>query len=127
VADAQVRQSVDVYENRLLRTFLRQVEQRLRRVATALREAGNADLATEADALLATLARAKRAAAFLGEVSELDRPAEQVTMVLLKRPPYRALLEAYLAFQRSLEVRFDNPALDALASTCDRYPMESLS
>jgi predicted component of viral defense system (DUF524 family) len=57
--------------------------------------------------------RARSIASFLDEVRLPTHLPTQLTMVLLKRPPYRAALEGYLEFHRSLAVRLEEPALDA--------------
>jgi PD-(D/E)XK nuclease superfamily/Domain of unknown function (DUF2357) len=113
IADNRVIHSTDVYENRIARTFLTQVERRLRRLALVVHAHHSAILATEADALLTELQHAGRRAAFLDGVSQLDGPPSRLTMVLLRRPEYQTLLESYLAFQRGLAIRLDHPALDA--------------
>jgi len=113
VLDTGVGHSADVYENRIVRTFVSQVEQRARRLAVVLRLTDNLSLADEADALVDSVMRSKRIASFLNDVSALATPPSHVTMVLLKRPVYQAALKAYLTFQRRLSIRFETPALDA--------------
>src|SRR5262245_13465448 len=113
VPDVRVEHTVDVYENRLVRAYHDQVALRLRRLAAVL-EAENllAQLA-ETEELLTDLGRARREASFLDEVSQPDYLPTRTTMVLLKRPSYRALLEGYLEFRRSAFVQFEEPALEA--------------
>lgn len=112
VLDTRVEHTCDVYENRLVRTFHRQVESRLRRLVPIL-AARRAELGAEAASLAEALRRARRTATFLDDVAELSHAPDRVTMVLLRRPEYRAALEAYLEFQRSVAVRLDDDALDA--------------
>lgn len=113
VVDARVEHTVDVYENRLARAFLRQVERRLRRLHAALEVRGDSARTDEATQLLSNLRVARREAVFLDDVSELTTPPSRVTMVLQRRPEYRALFEAFLRFRRGLAVRLESPALDA--------------
>jgi hypothetical protein len=113
VADARVEHSADVYENRIVQTFARQVERRLRRLWLVFDATGKAAQMAEADELLRDLRTARRAAPFLDGVAELTSPPTRLTMVLLRRPTYRAALEAFLRFQRGVTVRLEDPALDA--------------
>ena len=113
VVDARVQHTVDVYENRLVRAFVGQVERRLRRVRVALETRGPSERSEEALQLLNELRGARREAAFLDDVSELTVPPSRVTMVLQRRQDYRALFEAFLRFRRGLAVRMESPALDA--------------
>ena len=93
VLDTRVEHTCDVYENRLVRTFHRQVESRLRRLVPVL-YARRAELGAEAASLAEALRRARRTATFLDDVAELSHAPDRVTMVLLRRPEYRAALEA---------------------------------
>lgn len=67
----------------------------------------------EAESLLRDLTRARRRASFLDAVRMPSALSARVTMVLLKRPPYRAMFEGYLELHRSAAVRFEDPTLDA--------------
>jgi hypothetical protein len=118
VPDVRVEHTVDVYENRLVRTYHDQVALRLRRLAAALEAENLLTQLAEAEGLLARLKRARREASFLDEVSQSHYLPTRTTMVLLKRPAYRALLESYLEFRRSAFVQFEQPGLEA--------PLESL-
>ena len=113
VVDARVEEDVDVYENRLLLEFSHQVHVRLRRLLRALEAIHNTALQAEAAALLTGLRLARRRASFLDDVRRPSHLTTSLTMVLLKRPPYRAALEGYLAFHRSVGVRLEHPGLDA--------------
>jgi hypothetical protein len=112
VADRRTRHTADVYENRMVRQFARQVGLRLRRIEPLLRSQ-SPDLADEAQKLRERLDRAWRQARFLDEVTELNRPPTRASMVLQNRPLYRALFEGYLEFQKSVTMALDAPALDA--------------
>lgn len=113
VIDARVEPTVDLYENRLVLVFTEHVQLRLRRLRRLLAAGGSEAPLVEARTLLANLVQARRAATFLDEVQQPTHLPTQLTMVLLKRPPYRAALEGYLEFHRSLAVRLEEPALDA--------------
>jgi hypothetical protein len=113
VLDQRVEHTVDVYENRVLRSFHDQVARRLRRAANAAERSRSPDLSAEATGMVRALARARRTAGFLDEVSELHERATRVTMVLLKRGEYRSALEGLLEFNRSALVRLDETLLES--------------
>ena len=110
VFDARSTPTFDVYENRVLQAFVTLVDLRLRRLQDVARVATIRD---ECQTLLRDLATARRRASFLDTVVGPSLPPTQPTMVLLKRPPYRAALQGYLRLYRSVQVRLDDAALDA--------------
>jgi predicted component of viral defense system (DUF524 family) len=112
VPDVRVEHSLDVYENRLVRMFHQQVDLRLRRLQALF--IANQQLAgvAETEALIARLQTARQEAAFLDDVSLPSQPPTRLTMVLLQRAPYRAVLERYLEFRREAYVHLDEPGLD---------------
>jgi hypothetical protein len=119
VLDWRAEHTLDVYENRLVKLYLHQVERRLRRLQQRLSTLVSVtfcnaykDCTQEVQMLAKSLLEAKRQARFLSEVSLPQSLPNQLTMVLLKRPAYRAVLEGYLEFCRQIEVRLDEPALD---------------
>lgn len=112
VVDVRVRESTDTYENRLVATFVTQVDRRLRRLESLTNALGVA-FTGEVQELRERLGRARRASSFLDGVTELRAPPTHVSMVLLRRPAYRATLIAFLAFQRGLAARLEDPALAA--------------
>jgi hypothetical protein len=114
--DQRADGTTDVYENRIVRTFVAQVDRRLRRLERLVAAAptlGGGTLGAEVLALRTRLNRAQRTAQFLDGVQELSTPPNQVTMVLLRLPAYRAALNAFLAFQRGLAAQLDRPLPDA--------------
>lgn len=111
--DNRVEATVDVYENRLLRAFVDQVELRLRRLRSYLAARNSASSTDELDALERKLSAARSQASFLREVGRLGQAPTSVTMVLVKKPAYRKLLEAFLEFQRRTVVRLNEPALES--------------
>lgn len=113
VPDTRVEHTFDVYENRLVRLFLDQVERRLRRLGAVLE--GNNQLAgvEEVEKLTQQLRISARAATFLSEVPLPGYIPMRATMVLLRRPLYRDVFESFLEFHRDAYVQLDHPGLDA--------------
>jgi predicted component of viral defense system (DUF524 family) len=113
VLDVRVEHTVDVYENQLVKLFFELVNQRLRRIQYAFDADRKGKPLDEVLSLFEQLKKARQQAAFLDEVSQLKQQPNQITMVLLKRPPYHAALEGYLEFIRSPAVRLEESDLDA--------------
>jgi hypothetical protein len=111
--DVRVEHTVDVYENRLLRSYHDQVTGRLRRLHNAFTAQRTFTAVLEVEELLKLLRRGRGEAEFLDDVSPLTQIPTTVTMVLLKRPEYRSLLQGYLHFRRSAFVELDEPTLEA--------------
>jgi PD-(D/E)XK nuclease superfamily len=114
VLDTGMEHTADVYENRLVNVFAHQVLLRLRALErVAAMGSGNIGVLAEARELLRTLADARQHARFLDTVSLPVHLPNHLTMALIKRPAYRATLEGYLEFHRSVAVRIETPALEA--------------
>ncbi|MDQ3694440.1 MAG: restriction endonuclease-like protein [Chloroflexota bacterium] len=113
VLDSRVDPTADVYENRLVAAFTTEVTLRLRRLVRIFATTGPATLHAEGESLLRQVTLARRQAAFLNDVSPPSSLPTRTTMVLLKRPPYRAALAGYLELHRSVAVRLEEPALAA--------------
>ncbi|MFL6332943.1 MAG: DUF2357 domain-containing protein [Pyrinomonadaceae bacterium] len=113
VVDARVEHTVDVYENRLVKTFYGQVRARLRRLLPALLAAKQDAAWSEMQGLEENLRRARRQAIFLDDVGQLSHLPLRLTMVLLKRPLYRAAFEGFIELHRSAWAVLDSPALDS--------------
>jgi predicted component of viral defense system (DUF524 family) len=111
VPEIRIEHTADVYENRLLRTYCDQVNVRLRSAVNALNAGGNESLRDEARDLLRLFISARRPAAFLDDVGLLTEAPTRLTMVLLRRPAYRAGLEGFLEFRRSALVKLKDAAL----------------
>ena len=109
--DQRVEHTADVYENRLLKTFVGEVAARLRRLVAEVADR-QAEL-TQLKALSTELSRAERTATFLVEVSTPRDLPIILTMVLLNRPEYRAVLDGLVEFRRSVAVYLEDAALDA--------------
>jgi hypothetical protein len=113
VPEKCVEHSVDVYENRLLRTFFDQLNMRVRALHHDASKSRKRAVAARATVLLDGLTRARCDAAFLDDVSELSEPPARLTMVLLGRSEYRAALDGFLEFRRSVLVELEEPLLAA--------------
>jgi len=113
VINLRADHTVDTYENRLLKHFTMEVSQRLRRMERYAAASRNAPIADELAFLDAALHDARRHARFLNDVSEPIGPLSRTTMLLLKEPRYRALLDSYIEFHRSVWASLRDDALDA--------------
>ena len=91
----------------------RRGRRRLRRLGAALDAQRAYAPLVEVEDLLGQLRHARHVARFLDEVGRLKQVPTRVSMVLLKRPEYRSMLESYLRFRRSAFVQLDEPALEA--------------
>lgn len=111
--EVRVEHTPDVYENRLVRVFHDQVSLRARRLRTRLERTGMEELNEELQGLSRMLDSARRTAQFLDEVTAPRLLPTKLTMVLLRRPAYRAAFEGLLEFRRTVSVRLEEPALDA--------------
>lgn len=111
IIDTRVEHTADVYENRLLKTFTRQVERRLSSLKRALTDK-NIELGVKLTEMQEAIKKVRRSAVFLDDVRELELSPDRLTMVLLKRPPYRAALEGFIEFHRNASVRLDEALLD---------------
>jgi predicted component of viral defense system (DUF524 family) len=113
VIDRRIEPTVDTFENRLVRLFYEQVRFRLRRLARQLGVRGDEAAFAAVREMHSELRLARRQAAFLDDVALSANLPTQVTMVLLKRPAYRAALAGFLGLHRSLAVRLEDPRLEA--------------
>ncbi len=111
VLDSRTQPTFDVYENRLLKTFVREVLGRLRR----LERVTNPDTGPgpEIRELRQSLLEAERRAPFLDELTVTVHAADRLTMVLLREPRYRSLMDRFQEFHRSLWVELDDSRLEA--------------
>ena len=107
--DERTEHTFDVLENRLLKLFVTEVLIRIRRLQTVASEGGAQDLERLETALVAAVARAP----FLGEVELARQPPNRETMMMTREPRYRAMLDRYLEYHRSVWATVAEPALDA--------------
>ncbi|MCE7875410.1 hypothetical protein DYH09_34295 [bacterium CPR1] len=103
VEDGRVELTWDVMENRLLRSLVDQVGQRLRRIGRL----------TMVENLHGSLRKAMQGARFLAGVRPLHGPPTGTSMVLLKRPPYRRALRLLQELRNEPALDLREPALDA--------------
>ena len=124
VVDQRVGHTVDLYENQIVGAFTTEVLRRLHWLSAALTDGQKADLAQDVEEMRFRLLGARRRAIFLDEVGPLRMSPGRVTMVLLKRPMYRAAYEGYLEFRRQQDVNLDHFSLaEPLASVPDLYQL----
>ena len=107
--DERVEHTFDVYENRLLKLFATELLARIRRLRLVVgtRQVG------ELERLEAKLTAAVARALFLREVELSTQRPNRQTMVLTREPRYRAMLDCYLEYHRSVWATVSDPALDA--------------
>ncbi|HSU17509.1 nuclease domain-containing protein [Longimicrobium sp.] len=86
---------------------------RLRRLGPVLRGPRHTALAAEAAELEQTLRAARHRASFLDQAGELAHTPDRLTMVLLKRDPYRAALAGLLELHRRVAVQLQAPEMEA--------------
>ncbi len=109
VPDTRVEHTYDVYENRVLKTYIGRIAGRIRRLRSVAKPSALAQL----DSLGELLAASVRQAEFLREVGDRPTPLGQSTMVLSKRREYREMTLGLIAFQRGSSVKVHDAALDA--------------
>lgn len=110
VLDSRVQATFDVYENRLLKAFIQEVLGRLRRLERVAADSGSAPEIRE---LRRSLQDTDRRAGFLRDVAVGSQAADRLTMVLVREPRYRALLDRFQELHRSLWVELDDDRLEA--------------
>lgn len=118
VIDIRVSHTFDVNENRILKSYVYEVEARLRRLDRALTGGGESDVSTrenstEVREMTTLLTSAHRSAEFLADVGRPAGGPIPITMVLAKKRGYRDVLQGILELRHSLGVRLDEPAVNA--------------
>lgn len=113
ILDQRVSHTVDLYENRLVAMFYHQVMLRMPALRNSLETRQNMDLLAQMDDIDRKLRRARLIASFLDGVSVPNALSMKLTMVLLRRPPYRAALERFLEFNRGMVIQLDEDILNA--------------
>ena len=113
--DVTMEQSFETYENQLVKAYIQALQSQISRLQSKLdsEPAAPPAMAGELEALASEFRLACTRATFLREVRHQFASAGRVTMVLLKNPAYRAVLEGYLALHKQLSVRLEEPALNA--------------
>ncbi len=113
VLDQRVEHTFDVYENRLLKMFHHQVLLRLRKLRSAAAARNLANLLGHIDELNREVRQGRIAASFLDEITLPTVLPMNLTMVLLRRAPYRAALEGFLEFNRGMVIQLDQEIIEA--------------
>jgi len=111
VFDTSVERSFNTYENRLVKAYLQAVHSRMSRLQAAL-ESKPSPIAKNLEALFVSFRQARSRATFLSEVKTPFVSLSHITMVLLKKPAYRAVLEGYLELLKQSAVRLEEQALN---------------
>lgn len=111
--DVTVVRSFDTYENSLVKAYVQALQSQLSRLMhrTELEQAAP-EITKEIQDLSAEFRLACSRTAFLKQVRQPFVSAGRITMVLLNKPPYRAVLEAYLALFKQVPVRLEDPAIN---------------
>lgn len=112
--DITVEQSLETYENQLVKTYVQLLRSRLARLQSKVKAEGAPPaMINELDALANEFHLAHMRASFLRRVKRSSILADRVTMVLLKNPAYRAVLEGYLALNQQSSTTLEEQALTA--------------
>ncbi|MDZ4837677.1 MAG: nuclease domain-containing protein [Candidatus Melainabacteria bacterium] len=112
--DVTVHRSYEAYENRLVKAYVIALRSRVARLQAELKSFAPSAMATDLDTLANEFHLAYMRAGFLREVKNPSLSSLRITMVLLKNPAYRAVLEGYLALNSTASVALDEPALYTL-------------
>lgn len=106
--DRRVKSTVDIYENRVVLLLHDLVRKRLQR----LKRTGKPKWQEAITSMITKLANARLHAVFLDEVSPLEEPPSRVSMIQLRIPTYRGVLETLLDLLRIISVQLDHPAME---------------
>jgi hypothetical protein len=118
--EATVVESFETYENRLVKSYVQTLQGQLSRLKARLKsEPAPPAVASELEALSSEFRLTCTRASFLGKVRIPLTSAARITMVLLKNPAYRVVLEDYVALHKQSSIRLAEPALDA---PLNRFP-----
>lgn len=111
--DVTVEQSLETYENQLVKTYVQAIRSQLSKLQTkvATQDAPPA-MAYELNAVASEFQLAITRANFLRKVRRQSVTTVRVTMVLLKNPAYRAVLEGYLALSQLSSIALEEQALN---------------
>ena len=111
--DSRVELSFDVYENRLLKFFLRRIEARLSSIVRLLGTKNKPNLLVDSEQILEQVRLARKSAPFLDQVQDVPNVSDSLSMVFLKHPLYRTVLDRYIEYKNSFRITLEQPALDA--------------
>ncbi|MBS2007305.1 MAG: DUF2357 domain-containing protein [Cyanobacteria bacterium SZAS TMP-1] len=111
--DMTVERTYETYENRLVKAYVQALQSQLSRLTSRLEtEQAPPATAREIQDLAGEFRLVCARTPFLKQVRLPFHSAERITMVLLKKPAYRAVLEDYLALYKRAPVRLEDPALN---------------
>ncbi len=112
--DTTVDQSFEAYENRLVKAYALALRSRLSRLQARLKAMTPPPaMTTEVDNLANEFHLAYMRATFLRSIRNASITSVRITMVLLKNPAYRAVLQGYLGLSQQAAVNIEEPALAA--------------
>ena len=97
-----------------MKAYVIALRSRVSRLQAELKSFAPSAMATDLDTLANEFHLAYMRAGFLREVKNPSLSSLRITMVLLKNPAYRAVLEGYLALNATASVTLDEPALYTL-------------
>jgi hypothetical protein len=110
--DTTVDQSFEAYENRLVKAYVLALRSRLSRLLARLKSmAVPPAMTAEVDNLANEFHLAFMRATFLRQIRNASITSVRITMVLLKNPAYRAVLQGYLGLSQQAAVNIEEPAL----------------
>lgn len=110
--DQTVERSYETYENRLVKAYVQALQSQLLRLLARLEEEPvSQTVAKKIQDLYAEFHLTCSRTAFLKQVRLPFVSAGRITMVLLKKPAYRAVLEDYLALYKQTPVRLEEPKI----------------
>lgn len=111
--DVTVEQSLETYENQLVKTYVQAIRSQLSKLQNkvATQDAPPA-MAYELNAVASEFQLACTRANFLRKVRRSSISSVRVTMVLLKNPAYRAVLEGYLALNQQSSIALEEQAMN---------------
>jgi hypothetical protein len=112
--EATVEQSFETYENRLVKAYVQNLQGQLSRLQARVKsEPAPGAIANDIEVLSSEFRLACTRATFLRKVRIPLASAARITMVLLKNPAYRAILEDYVALHKHSTIRLAEPTLIA--------------
>lgn len=118
IFDLSVERSFDTYENRLVKTYIHIVHSRMAKLQAAM-ENTDSEVKNDLETVFNEFRLACSSARFLNQTKLLPVISlSQITMPLLMKPAYRAMLEGYMELSRQPPLRLEEPAL--------RTPQEQL-
>lgn len=111
--DQTVERSYETYENRLVKAYVQALQSQLLRLLARLEEEQVSPTAAKnIQDLFADFHLTCSRTAFLKQVRLPFVSAGRITMVLLKKPSYRAVLEDYLALYKQTPIRLEEPKIN---------------